>query len=299
MVGVRLVAVWAAAADSGERPSPVEDCRPTEWAGPSVGVRWYATEWLAVPNHAPWVVVDRVVDFARTRAVTLLAGGAGTIAPRRVEVRCATPVEVAELATFVADGGLDDDAARSGLGQWVCAAPEVVGWRTMANLASHAEDLDVSVDVDDPWNVAFCVFVNGRPVGRQSMYRLCDAGPGHLKSGSWLLRQVRGTGIGLAARRCMLAIAAASGGVAAHTSWKVGNAASAAVSRRCGYELGALEAVVEGGVSQLLQHATLVVCDADGLRREIADLVADVDVSDCPRLWDDTAVRTTSSTSVS
>jgi RimJ/RimL family protein N-acetyltransferase len=224
--------------------------------------------------------MDLVADFAHTVASTPLRSR------QTVEVRCATAHEVADLCVAVAAGGLDDAASRMGLQRWVDADAATVAWRTMANLAQHAEDLDDSVDADDIWNVAFVIFVDGCAVGRQSMYRSEHHPPRHVASGSWVLNTVRGTGVGLAARRCMLAIAAEAGARVAHTSWRVGNTASEAVSRRCGYTLGDVTAPEEDG-RPAGQEAHIVLRDSFGVVAHVAEMLEDVNVDRCARLWSD------------
>jgi RimJ/RimL family protein N-acetyltransferase len=250
-------------------------------AASTLALRWSDTRCVTARSGEPFDV-GLVADFVDTAASVTLAGRReGQV----VEVRCATAHEVADLVVAVAAGGLDDAASRAGMRGWVDADPSTVAWRTMANLAQHAEDLNDSVDADDIWNVAFVVFVDGRPVGRQSMYRSEHHEPGHVKSGSWVLNTVRGTGVGLAARRCMLAIATEAGVRVAHTEWRVGNAASETVSRRCGYTLGDVTAPTSGGAVDAVQTASVVLRDSSGVTSHARAVAEGVRVDSCPRLW--------------
>lgn len=150
-----------------------------------------------------------------------------------VTLRMATDGELASLAARVADGGLDDAAARAGLGAWVHGDPATVAARVAAYRHHKLSGI-----TPDAWRLPLTVFTAEGPVGAQDLSataRLADLGV--VATGSWLVGPARGRGYATWARGAALALAWALGARRATTSWVVDNAASAAVSARHGYRL--------------------------------------------------------------
>lgn len=86
------------------------------------------------------------------------------------------------------------------------------------------------------WALDLLVERGGRPIGVQWIEADQFATLGTVDSASWLVPSVRGAGYGVAMRQTVLALAFEQlGAVAAISSARSDNAASLAVSRRCGY----------------------------------------------------------------
>ena len=86
------------------------------------------------------------------------------------------------------------------------------------------------------WMWVAAIYVNGAPIGVQSMQAVDFATRRQVSSGSWLGRPFQGRGLGTEARAAMLHLAFEGlGAVAAHSGYVGGNAASRRVSEQLGY----------------------------------------------------------------
>ena len=86
------------------------------------------------------------------------------------------------------------------------------------------------------WTLPFGIWVQGRLIGCQDVSAQRFAERRTVTSGSWLTLEAHGRGYGTLMRQAMLVLAFDHlGAVRAESAAGVDNAASAAVSRRCGY----------------------------------------------------------------
>ena len=110
------------------------------------------------------------------------------------------------------------------------------------------------------WRLDFAVEHEGVLVGVQSLEG--DAFPDlrTVDSGSWLVRSVRGRGVGIAMRRAVLSLAFDHlGALAAVTSARTDNAASLGVSRHLGYRDNGIGLNASGNGLVELKHMRLTV----------------------------------------
>lgn len=102
---------------------------------------------------------------------------------------------------------------------------------------------------DGGWVLELAVFVDGRPVGMQSVTGSASwAADRAVGTSSWLLAPFQGRGIGLRSRAAVLELAFGTLGVETAKSWVLAeNRASTAVSGRLGYEVVDRHRIVEDG----------------------------------------------------
>ena len=88
----------------------------------------------------------------------------------------------------------------------------------------------------EAWRASFGVFLDGRPVGIQSLHAETFAVLGEVSTGSWLTSLVQGQGLGKEMRAAILELAFEGlGAEVARSAAFVDNSASVAVSRALGY----------------------------------------------------------------
>jgi RimJ/RimL family protein N-acetyltransferase len=150
----------------------------------------------------------------------------------RLELRLPTDDDLTRLAA-VAAGGIHDPAEMPFEVPWTdVPSPGLernllqFAWRNRAGWTA------------DNWVAQFSIFVDGRPVGEQTVRADRFAETGRVSSGSWLGRAWQGQGIGKEMRAAMLHFAFAGLGAARAESgaWH-DNPASIAISKALGYEL--------------------------------------------------------------
>ena len=206
----------------------------------------------------------------------------------RIEVRSGpvrlvmpTEADLAVLAGALVAGGLDDDTTRSSL-TWQPAGREDAATSTVTHVLGHFATVGAT------WYLPLVVLVGDTPVGRQDVH--CDEGPfsvmREVLTGSWLVNTHRRRGYGLAARAGVLALSFALGAERARTGWLAGNAASAAVSAKLGYQVTHEQWVLHRGERVLAVRAAVT---ADDFARawthpvEVTGLDDDVRAAlDCP-----------------
>ena len=152
-----------------------------------------------------------------------------------VELRTPDVRDVEQLVHAVANGGLDDDVTRAGLGPWCQGAPAEVARNTGKHLEATIADLDRHPPATADWFWPATVIVDGTAVGRQDAEIRATPQGWVIDSGSWILNTHRGRGLGTRARTGLLAATLRAGALRATTSWRIGNIASETVSRRLGY----------------------------------------------------------------
>lgn len=127
------------------------------------------------------------------------------------------------------------------------------------------------------WSLAFVVEHDGAVVGIQSLQADDFLAVRTVDSGSWLVRSVRGRGIGVAMRRAVLCLAFGHlGAHAATTSARADNGASLGVSRQLGYRDNGVSLNASGSGLTELQHMRLTKSDWQASRRS-----AQVHVTGC------------------
>lgn len=108
------------------------------------------------------------------------------------------------------------------------------------------------------WYLDFAVEYEGALVGVQSLEADDFLNIRTVDSGSWLVRSVRGRGLGIAMRRAVLGLAFDHlGALAAVTSARTDNAASLGVSRHLGYQDNGISLNASGNGLVELKHMRL------------------------------------------
>ncbi|MDE9364361.1 GNAT family N-acetyltransferase [Luteipulveratus sp. YIM 133132] len=107
----------------------------------------------------------------------------------------------------------------------------------------------------DSWVLHLVVLRDGRRVGVQTLEADDFPGVATVDTASWLVREVRGRGVGVAMRSAVLGLAFDHlGAVAAVTSAREDNHASLGVSRRVGYTDNGVSLNASGSGRAVLQH---------------------------------------------
>jgi RimJ/RimL family protein N-acetyltransferase len=149
----------------------------------------------------------------------------------RLELRLPGLEELDALAQLAAEGVHDPG--------WM---PFIVPWtdlppaeRSRSVMQFHWRTLAGWTPQD--WNLQLAVFLEGAVAGTQSLQARDFAIVGEVSTGSWLGQRYQGQGIGTEMRAAVLDLAFAGLGAGSAISGAiVGNAASAGVSRRLGYQ---------------------------------------------------------------
>jgi RimJ/RimL family protein N-acetyltransferase len=154
----------------------------------------------------------------------------------RLELRLPGLAELDALAQLAADGVHDPGWMPFSV-PWTDLPPAERArsvmqfhWRTLAGWTPQ------------DWTLQLAVFRDGAVVGTQDLVGRDFAIVRQVSSGSWLGRRYQGAGIGTEMRAAVLDLAFAGlGAEAAVSSAMVGNPASAAVSRKLGYQPNGLD----------------------------------------------------------
>lgn len=182
----------------------------------------------------------------------------------RLELRLATRAELRQLAAVARNGIHDPDAM-----------PFVVPWTD----GVHAPDfVDGFLDFHDTqlrnwshtaWHLELVAFLDGRPIGVQTVHAADFATERAVTTGSWLGKPWQGRGFGTEMRSAVLALAFAGlDARVARSGALLGNAPSLGVSRKLGY--------TEVGISHAAPRGTPVPHHDLELAREQFTPVADV-----------------------
>ncbi|WP_420176752.1 GNAT family N-acetyltransferase [Luteococcus sp. OSA5] len=148
-----------------------------------------------------------------------------------LELRCARETDV-PIATRLASRGIYEPGELPFLRRWAEAAEQELAlntaqfyWRTFADFRK------------DDWHLVFLVSHEGTPVGVQDASAKDFVHVRSIITGSWLSREFQGRGIGTLMRQAICAFGLDELGADEMISgYMVGNAASAGVSRKVGYE---------------------------------------------------------------
>ncbi|MGO4957701.1 GNAT family N-acetyltransferase [Luteococcus sp. Sow4_B9] len=148
-----------------------------------------------------------------------------------LELRCVRESD-APIATDLAARGIYEPAELPFLRRWAEAAEHELAlntaqfyWRTFADFRP------------DDWHLIFLASHEGTPVGVQDVSAKDFIHVRSIITGSWLSREHQGKGIGTLMRQAVCALGFDELGAEEMISgYMVGNAASAAVSRKVGYE---------------------------------------------------------------
>lgn len=98
------------------------------------------------------------------------------------------------------------------------------------------------------WNWVGMAFVDGNPIGCQSVSASNFADLGSVSTGSWLLTDLQGQGLGIHMRAAILTLAFDHlGAIDAHSGARLGNAPSLGVSYRLGYQDNGISRISFGG----------------------------------------------------
>jgi RimJ/RimL family protein N-acetyltransferase len=180
----------------------------------------------------------------------------------RLELRLPDFDDLEQLAAAAADGIHDPDFMPF-LVPWTAVPPRerargTVLWmmRTIGNLSAEA------------WQLPFVTVFEGRVVGMQEIYGKEFKLKREVESGSWLTMAQHGKGIGTEMRAAVLALAFSGLGADYATSASFdGNAASAGVSRKLGYQGDGFEFHVVRGERRLDWRWRLSRADWESHRR--------------------------------
>ena len=146
----------------------------------------------------------------------------------RIELRLATEDEWSELADEISPKIYERTGVMPFGRDWPASPPSEAmqhRWRALANWSA------------DNWQFQACVFVDGRIVGAQGIWASRFGELRSVATGSWLLPDAQGKGIGREMRIAVLHLAFAGlGAMEAKSQTRVGNMASNAISEALGYE---------------------------------------------------------------
>ena len=167
-----------------------------------------------------------------------------------VELRTPDARDIEQLVHAVANGGLDDEITRAGLGPWCQGTPTEVARNTGQHLEATIAELDRPAPVTVDWFWPATVIVDGTPVGRQDAEIRATPQGWVIDSGSWILNTHRRRGFGTRARTGLLAATLRAGALGAtareHVSCHLQDLRAALIGR----QIGALAA--PGGSSRLV-----------------------------------------------
>ena len=110
------------------------------------------------------------------------------------------------------------------------------------------------------WHLALAVFLDGRPIGAQSLMARDFATLRTVQTGSWLGRPFQGLGYGTEMREAVLTLAFDGlGAEVAETEAFLDNVRSAGVSRSLGYEANGRRRLAPEGIAREIQRYRLTV----------------------------------------
>ncbi|RKE16995.1 GNAT family N-acetyltransferase [Streptomyces sp. TLI_171] len=196
----------------------------------------------------------------------------------RLELRLPTEHELAELADAAAEHGVVTPGTRPFRSTWAYGTPTEraravlrATWRSQADWTPEA------------WALLLTVFLDGRPIGVQSIRATDFAVRRETLSGSWLTLPHHGRGLGTEARSAVLHLAFAGLHAEDATSASyTDNPASIAVSRRLGYRPDGLERENRHGEPATTQRFRLTRTDWEATARPEVHLAG---VAACAELF--------------
>jgi RimJ/RimL family protein N-acetyltransferase len=170
------------------------------------------------------------------------------IRSERLVLRLPTDDEILGLIDVARDGIHPPDEMPFGVAWSVLPSPEFE-----RGFVQHHWLMRATWTPDD-WNLNLMAELDGKPVGSQSVHGHGFAVERTVDTGSWLLREWQGRGLGKEMREAVLAFAFDGLGARAATSEAfLDNAASTGVSRSIGYELERRGALAPQGISRQTQ----------------------------------------------
>lgn len=171
--------------------------------------------------------------------------------------------DLAALARLAAEG-IHDPASMPFSVPWTRAEPPELE----RNVLQFAWARRASLTHDD-WALPFLVLVDGEPAGVQALEAKQFAVRRTVETGSWLVRRAQGHGIGTEMRAAVLHLAFSGLGAEEALSGSfTDNPASAAVSRRNGYEPNGEERCDREGAPARLQRWVLTRTTWEHTRRD-------------------------------
>jgi RimJ/RimL family protein N-acetyltransferase len=200
-----------------------------------------------------------------------------SIKSSRLELRLPTDDEIAALAAVGRAGIHAPDEM-----------PFPVPWTTLPSpafehgFAQHHWTTRGTWRPDD-WMLVLAVFLDGRPVGSQSVKARSFVSERTVETGSWLGMPFQGRGLGKEMRAAVLAFSFDHlGAVEATTQAVADNARSAGVSRSLGYVEGETTDDEQGGAVRVRRHFSMTV---EQWRAVPRDAVAVVGLDACRDLF--------------
>lgn len=173
----------------------------------------------------------RIFEFVKARSLDLLRFRELRLRTPRLELRLASEAELVALAEVARAGIHPSDEM-----------PFAVAWTDDPGRPTWLDDFLEhyrSLDRDrrpDRWTLNLTVFLDGEPIGAQSVGAEDFAGSRLVRTGSWLGSPFQRRGLGTEMRAAVLALAFDGlGAAAAESGAIVGNDASARVSEKLGY----------------------------------------------------------------
>jgi len=159
-----------------------------------------------------------------------------------VELRCPTDDDLPTIAALAAEG-IHDPATMPFLLPWTRVEPPDLQRGVLQFIWGRRAAL-----TRDDWSLPFVVVHDDQPVGVQDLFAKQFPVRRAVESGSWLVERAQGRGIGTEMRAAVLHLAFAGlDAREAHSGSFADNTASAAVSRRNGYEPNGEETVAREG----------------------------------------------------
>jgi RimJ/RimL family protein N-acetyltransferase len=169
-----------------------------------------------------------------------------------VELRYPDDDDLGALARLAAEGIHDADAMPFNVPWTRAASPDLE-----RGVLQHAWGRRAALTRDD-WSLPLVVCEHGEPVGVQDVFATQFPIRRTVETGSWLVQRAQGRGIGTEMRAAVLHFAFAGLGAEEALSGSfVDNPASAAVSRRNGYEANGEEIRAREGEAARLQRWVL------------------------------------------
>jgi RimJ/RimL family protein N-acetyltransferase len=202
------------------------------------------------PSSPPQMMVLVADTDARTSALAHLRFTLGALSLQYVQ-----PEHAAALGEILAADLLPPEQRYfiPGLFRSLADTPE----QTSRNVVAYHRQVQKETG-PDRWDLPLALVLEGRVVGSQALHAVEFPDRGEVSSGSYLISQVRGQGLGTLMRAMALEFAFTTlNARAAVTSHAVGNHASGGVSRKLGYELVGYEEEVRYGQSRRIARLRL------------------------------------------
>jgi RimJ/RimL family protein N-acetyltransferase/predicted GNAT family N-acyltransferase len=176
-------------------------------------------------------VAGRIFEFVKAQSLDLLRVRALRLRTPRLELRLASEAEIVALSE-VAGAGIHPPDEMPFAVAWT-DDPHRPTW--LDDFLGHYRRLDRERRPDD-WTLNLTVFLDGEPIGAQSVGAEGFAEHRLVRTGSWLGAPFQRRGLGTEMRAAVLALAFDGlGATAAESGAIAGNDASARVSEKLGY----------------------------------------------------------------